>query len=219
VVFLALALRSFVVEAYQIPSGSMIPTLQIGDRIFVNKFLYGVRLPFTFFKIADGVRAPRAGEVIVFDHPTEKRADPLIKRIVAVPGDTVAVRDGVLYVNGRATVGARLDADDQCHYDDYLEADDAWDRRPCRSFAETVGAARFTSLRDPAGDNPLGWFGPVTVPPRSVFVMGDNRDNSSDSRVWGVVPYDHIRGRAMIVWWSANAVRGVQVDRLFQRVR
>jgi signal peptidase I len=219
VIFIALLLRSFVVEAYQIPSGSMIPTLQIGDHIFVNKFVYGLRLPFSFWKASDG-RAPRRGEVVVFDHPTEHRPDPLIKRVVGVPGDVLEVKDGVLFVNGAATVLGRVDEGD-CRYDDHLEGADRWLDRDCRAFRERLGEATFTTLRDPEppNDEPARWFGPVVVPPRSVFVMGDNRDNSADSRYFGMVPYDHLRGRAMVVWWSRSEPRGVKLDRMGQTIR
>jgi signal peptidase I len=207
VVFVALCLRSFVVEAYQIPSGSMIPTLQIGDHIFVNKLIYGVRIPFTEIKLATHYRTPRRGEIIVFTHPVGHDED-LIKRVVAVGGDEVKVRDNVVYVNGVAT--ARQD-DGERHYYDYDENASQWVERDGEAFDQHIGPAAFTTLQDPT--MPPRDFGPVTVPPNKLFVMGDNRDNSADSRFWGFVPLNLVRGRAMVVWWSHGQPEGIRFAR------
>jgi signal peptidase I len=207
VVFVALCLRSFVVEAYQIPSGSMIPTLQVGDHIFVNKLIYGVRIPFTEIKFATHYRPPRRGEIIVFTHPVGHDQD-LIKRVVAVGGDEVEVRENVVYVNGVAA--ARQD-DGSRHYFDFDEGSNQWVARDAEAFGETIGRADFTTLQDPAA---RPWrFGPVRVPDGKLFVMGDNRDNSSDSRYWGFVPLNLVRGRAMVVWWSYGQPEGIRFGR------
>jgi signal peptidase I len=213
VVFWVVFLRSFVVEAYKIPSGSMIPTLQVGDRIFVNKFIYGLRLPLTHFKMGAEIRPPHRGEVIVFLHPTEDR--DYIKRVVATPGDRVEIRDNTLYVNGQAV--ERRHVDQGCTYEDYLENEDRWEERDCDAFSEKLEGKRFVTLFNP-NFQPSS-FGPVTVPDKQVFVLGDNRDNSNDSRYWGFVPYGNIEGRAMFVWWSTGEPEGLRLKRFFSAVR
>jgi signal peptidase I len=210
-VFLALVLRAFVVQAYSIPSGSMIPTLEIGDRIFVNRFVYGVRMPFTDVKIGADLRPPRRGEVIVFRHPLEDK--DLIKRVVGVPGDRVEVRDNVVYINGAPLERSAL-GDDTIH--DYDETSDHWLDRRRSAFREQLDGVAYTTLFQPGG---LTSFGPVVVPARSLFVMGDNRDLSSDSRYWGFVPLDKVEGRALFVWWSAGGPDGVRVGRFGHLVR
>jgi len=205
-VVIALVLRSFVVQAYEIPSGSMIPTLQVGDHIFVNKMIYGLRLPFTDYKLGTSLRPPRRGEVVVFSHPRPPH-DDLIKRVVAVGGDQVEMRDGVVWVNGVAT--ARTHEGNQ-HYFDFDEEGQRWVARDADAWQEQVGAAHFVALYNPVGPRD---FKPVRVPDGALFVMGDNRDNSSDSRYWGFVPLDLVRGRAMVVWWSRGGPEGVRVAR------
>jgi signal peptidase I len=207
VVFVALLLRSFVVEAYQIPSGSMIPTLQVGDHIWVNKLVYGLRIPFTEIKLAMKVRPPKRGEIIVFSHPRDPKTD-LIKRVIAVGGDEVELRDNVVYVNGVATARAH---EGLRHYFDFDETSERWVERDGDAFGEQVGAAAYTTLQDPSL-LPRS-FGPVRVPDGQLFVMGDNRDNSSDSRYWGFVPLNLVRGRAMVVWWSRGEPEGVRIER------
>jgi signal peptidase I len=179
----ALLLRSFVVEAYQIPSGSMIPTLQVGDHIWVNKLIYGVRLPFTDIKFGTHYREPRRGEIIVFSHPREPDKD-LIKRVVAVGGDEVSMRDNVVYVNG---VAVARKAEGPRRYFDFDENDERWLERDGNAYDEELGG--------------------------QLFVMGDNRDNSSDSRYWGFVPLNLVRGRAMVVWWSRGQPEGIRLGR------
>jgi signal peptidase I len=200
-VLIALFLRAFVVEAFKIPSGSMIPTLQVGDHIFVNKFIYGVRVPFTDFKIGTGVRRPRRGEVIVFIYPKDPDKD-FIKRIVAVEGDVVEMRDGVLFVNEQPVSHAPIDGD--CLYEDYDEQSDQWEERRCEAVEERVGPNVYTTIynRGLVALGPSHSTRPFRVPERSVFVMGDNRDNSHDSRFWGAVPESLIKGKAMVIWWS-----------------
>lgn len=205
-IFVALTFRAFVAEAYSIPSGSMIPTLQVGDRIFVNKFVYGLRVPLWGRKF--GARSPSAGEVIVFVHP--KTGDDLIKRVAAVAGDTVELRGGELWVNGVAT--ARRRSPEKCGFVDYDEHDDCWWRGECDAWHETLGKSDFTTLTLPGRGSST--TPPVRVPDGHVFVLGDNRDNSSDSRYWGFVPLDHIKGRAMFVWWSGGSPDGVRWRRL-----
>ncbi len=212
-VLIALFLRAFVVEAFKIPSGSMIPTLQVGDHIFVNKFIYGVRVPFTNIKFGMEYRKPKRGEVIVFIYPKEPDKD-FIKRIVAVEGDTVEARDNQLFVNGVAVPRTHVDGD--CRYEDYKEDLGRWEEDRCEAWQETVLGNTYTTVYDKNGR--VSSFAPRTVPKDSVFVMGDNRDNSHDSRFWGFVPFDLIKGKAMIIWWSHGEPEGVRVNRLFHLV-
>ena len=166
-ILLALFIRTFVVQAFKIPSGSMLPTLQIGDHLLVNKFIYGIRIPVVGKRVF-AFRTPEQGDVIVFIYPQDPTKD-FIKRVVAVPGDRVEVIDKKLYVDGKA-----ID-------DPYGSYDPVAPR----------------SIRSPR-DN----FGPFVVPEGHVFVMGDNRDHSHDSRFWGPVPIDDILGKAFILYWS-----------------
>jgi signal peptidase I len=164
---LALFIRSFVVQAFKIPSGSMIPTLQVGDHILVNKFVYGLRLPYPFGKSLVLWKEPARGDVVVFVFPRDRSKD-FIKRVVAVAGDTVEIRHKRLYVNGEPV------ADGHAFFAD--------------------GSREAPGVRDN--------FGPVTVPPHSLFVMGDNRDRSHDSRYWGFVNMDDVKGKAFMIYWS-----------------
>ncbi len=195
-ILVALLLRAFVVQAYSIPSGSMVPTLQVGDRIFVEKLSYKVR-------------APRRGEIVVFEHPKEPDKD-LIKRVVAVAGDTVELKDGLVYVNGVAA--SRTPQVGDCDYWDQDENTEVWQHFGCRAFTESLDGKNFTTLSASNGvASP-----PVTVPEGRLFVLGDNRDRSSDSRYWGFVPLDHVRGRAVVVWWSSGSPDGIRWGRFGQ---
>jgi signal peptidase I len=179
---MAVVMRSSIVQAYVIPSGSMIPTLQIGDHILVNKFRYGLRIPDSVF----GLKVPgvplghylyrfepvQRGDVIVFVSPVDPSID-LIKRVIAVPGDTVMVKNGRIFLNGRA-----------------MDDPHAYFQMPDRNRTPI-------DMKDPR-DN----FGPVTVPPGKLFTMGDNRDNSFDSRYWGFADMNAVEGRAILVYWS-----------------
>jgi signal peptidase I len=253
-ILIALALRAVVLEAFKIPSSSMYPTLEINDHIFVNKFIYGVRIPFTTTKLVEW-NAPKRGEVIVFMQPCDPERD-YIKRVIATAGQTVEVRCHVVYVDGTA-VDHRLVDGDTCRYEDKEEGSPTWYERSCSKYAEKVdGHEYFTfheaerPIRDErarAGteiasgdgrdfprldtrfppscaappnqgraDNQLegelvetrSGAGPCdpqlhyVVPPDHVFVMGDNRGNSNDSRVWGSVPIENIKGKALFIWLS-----------------
>lgn len=164
-VMMALTFRWAIAEAYVIPSESMDPTLKVNNRIFVNKFTYGMRVPFTKLWLTH-FNEPKRGEVIVFKYPVDESTF-FVKRIIGLPGDEIYyTEEGALYVNQKLA--------DESSYQ--------------------------TQLRP--GNRPRN-FGPVVVPQDSLFVMGDNRDNSSDSRVWGFVPRENIVGRADLVWWRA----------------
>lgn len=193
-VLVAFLLRAFVVQAFKIPSASMEDTLLIGDHLLVNKFIYGVKIPGTdkkLFKFKD----PKVGDIIVFKFPEDEKVD-FIKRVVAVAGDTVEIRDKVLYVNGRQTNTRQAQYKDPNIYGDprgYNTFDPA---KPMNFFAfrdNTAGIARRDNMA------------PLVVPPESLFVMGDNRDESHDSRFWGFVEITQIKGKAMIIYWSWNS--------------
>ncbi|MBG0778525.1 signal peptidase I [Desulfotignum balticum] len=163
-VVIALFIRTFLVQAFKIPSGSMLETLQIGDQILVNKFIYGVKIPFTDGRVLIPFKDPQPGDIVVFKYPEDPSKD-FIKRVVAVAGDTVSIVDKQLYVNG-----------------------------------------------DPVTDEPYAMYSrlpthvdnmsPVQVPENKLFVMGDNRDNSHDSRFWGFVDLSAVKGKAFMIYWS-----------------
>jgi signal peptidase I len=208
-VLVALFLRSFVVEAFKIPSGSMIPTLEVGDHIFVNKYLYGVRIPGTDFKFFERLR-PQRGEVVVFrfpnpSHLASEEDKDFIKRIVAVEGDVVEVRNRALHVNGKPVPRVDASRSGACTYQDILdETSGVFVEKSCEAYRETLGSHAYTVFFEPGGSAPRS-FAPHTVAPGTVFAMGDNRDNSHDSRYWGGVPTDLIKGRAMFIWLSSKS--------------
>jgi signal peptidase I len=168
---LALVIRTFVIQAFKIPSGSMEPTLQIGDHLLVNKFIYGIRIPFTSTHLFPW-KSPQRGDVIVFIYPPDPDKD-FIKRVIGVGGDTVRLVNRKLYING-------------------VEVPDP----------HAVYSKDTSLLGDP---RQLDNFGPVTVPPGYLFVMGDNRDHSFDSRFWGFVPLKDVLGKAFTIYWSWNS--------------
>jgi signal peptidase I len=189
----ALFIRQFGVEAFKIPSGSMIPTLAIGDHLLVNKFIYGPRIPFTDSRIFTW-KEPKRGEIIVFRYP-ENESKNFIKRVVGLPGDKIEIKNGKLFINDQpvpVTVVGEADGRGEGTGRPYY-------RKP-KLLEEQLGTVthELQYLRDQSGYD----FGPVLVPKESVFVMGDNRDNSQDSRVWGWVKYNKILGRALVIYWS-----------------
>jgi len=178
-VILALFIRTFVVQAFKIPTGSMENNLLIGDHLLVNKFVFGPttsRLERALLPVADVKR----GDVIVFKYPEEPERD-FIKRVIGLPGETLEVRDKKVFVNGTA-----LDEP----YAHYLQ--------PVASPSEFHEVTSF-DVRDR--------YGPVTVPPNQFFMMGDNRDNSQDSRYWGFLPRENIKGKSLVIYWSYEADR------------
>jgi signal peptidase I len=169
-VVLALFIRTFVVQAFKIPSGSMRPTLLVGDHILVSKFIYGVKLPFlnsTLIPIAE----PKRGDIVVFKFPEDPKKD-FIKRVIGISGDVVEIRNKKVYLNHKPMADP---------YGTYLDPH------------VIPGRAR-----------PRDNFGPVTVPSRSLFVMGDNRDHSYDSRFWKFVDLSKVKGKAFVIYWSWN---------------
>jgi signal peptidase I len=167
-IILALFIRTFIVQAFKIPSGSMKETLQIGDHILVNKFIYGVKLPYLQSTLIP-IKNPSTGDIVVFEFPEDKDKD-FIKRVVGVAGDVVEIRNKQVWVNGSLQQG---------------------------SFIVNSDPHVF-----PGNLQPRDNFGPVTVPEHSLFVMGDNRDHSYDSRYWGFVDLKAVKGKAFIIYWS-----------------
>ena len=217
-VLIALFLRAFVVEAFKIPSGSMLPTLEVGDHIFVNKFMYGVRVPGSDLKLATHVREPRRGEVIVFVYPVDPEKD-FIKRIVGIPGDTVEVCGGQVKINGQPL--RREPVESPCEYDDFDEdrPSGSWHKVECVAYREWNGSESYRTVHNQVTAGlPGACSAPVTVPKDKVFVMGDNRDNSHDSRYWGFVPYALIKGKAWFIWWSAGERSSVRMGRMFSAI-
>jgi signal peptidase I len=199
-VAIALLLRAFIVEAFQIPSGSMIPTLEVGDHIFVSKFSYGVSIPFTYKKLVQ-FSQPRRGDVIVFRYPADPEID-YIKRVVALPGEQVEVRKNEIFINGKLM--PREHVRGPCSYEEGPAGQGP--ERKCELWMEQLDAKQHQVYQDP--NSTPAMYGPTVIPANHVFVMGDNRDNSNDSRVWGTVPQEYIKGRALIVWWSRGPTTG-----------
>jgi signal peptidase I len=169
-ILIAFFIRTFVIQAYKIPSGSMKPTLLIGDHILVSKFNYGIRLPLIRSNLVP-VGIPKRGDIVVFIYP-EDRSKDFIKRLIGLPGDTIEIRDKKILVNGLP-----------------------WN---------DIHGVNVDSLIIPGSVQPRDNFGPVTVPEGSLFVMGDNHDESYDSRFWGFVPMKDVLGKALIIYWSWN---------------
>ena len=247
---LVFTLRTFVVQVFQIPSSSMYPTLMIGDHLFVNKFIFGLDIPFSDQKLVE--RSPKRGEIIVFAQPCTPERD-YIKRVVGLAGDTVEVRCNRLHINGVPVTETLVDGS-SCSYDDRDDGGE-WHTVPCTRYRETLGGYTYETFHDPERpardalkvgdeldfpslrDRTLKYCGsdPLTppaanqaqgklvetksgdacdlqlhyvVPEGHVFAMGDNRAHSNDSRFWGSVPLENIRGKAMFIWLSYRDLPG-----------
>jgi signal peptidase I len=254
-ILIALALRAMVLEAFKIPSSSMYPTLEINDHIFVNKFLYGLHIPFTTTKLLEW-RKPQRGEVIVFIQPCTPERD-YIKRVIATAGQSVEVRCNTVYVDDQP-VERQLVQGDTCSYDDYDEKAGTWSTKPCSEYTERVDGHEYHTFQDsglprredqrakgatpyadgndfphpelhdpPSCEHQIDGetaYAPnqqpgklvetkktagacelqlhYVVPEGHVFVMGDNRANSRDARIFGAVPIENIKGKALFIWLS-----------------
>ena len=199
-VLIALGIRAFVVEPYRIPSGSMLPTLLIGDHLFVNKFIYGIKVPFTDLRLP-GIREPERGDVVVFTvakrgtqtYPADRRPDlpreEFVKRVIGLPGDRIEMRDGIVYLNGEPVEHRPLGETFSDEAGNALRVEEvSLDDRTFRVLDDPR-----LSLREPR---------PLTVEPGRYFVLGDNRDHSKDSRFWGTVRLAELKGPAFILYWS-----------------
>ncbi len=185
-VILALFIRTFVVQAFKIPSESMLDTLKIGDHILVSKFLYGIKEPFTD-SVVIPVKSPQRGDVIVFIYPEDTSKD-YIKRAIGLPGDKLEIIDKKVFINGKLL------------------------NEPYARYTDRIIIPKSVQPRDN--------FGPVTVPQGQIFVMGDNRDHSYDSRYWGFVDINKVRGKAFIIYWSWDSGRfNVRWSRLLDLIR
>jgi len=169
-ILIALVIKTFVVQAFKIPSRSMVPTLLVGDQILVNKFIYGVKIPY-LRKMIIPVTNPEKGDIVVFIYPNDRSKD-FIKRVIGIAGDKIEIRNKKIFINGK-------------------------------EYSDSYGVYS-DNLIYPAAIQPRDNFGPVTVPKDSLFVMGDNRDESSDSRYWGFVDIKDVEGKAFIIYWSWN---------------
>jgi signal peptidase I len=185
-ILIALFLRTFVIQAFKIPSRSMVPTLLVGDHLLVNKFIYGVKIPFlrkTLIPVTD----PERGDIIVFIYPKDRSKD-FIKRVIGVGGDTIEIKNKKIFLNGKEYIDSHGIYSDNVIY--------------------------------PGSIQPRDNFGPVTVPQGELFVMGDNRDESADSRYWGFVDLKDVEGKALIIYWSWNREEtNVRWGRLFNLLR
>ena len=198
-----LVIRTFFVEAYRIPSASMEPTLLVGDWLFVNKLVYGPRIPFTHVHLP-GYRDPQRGDVVVFVSPPQidQPEDPtptLVKRLIGMPGDTIYMRNAMVYIDGiaqRQGYGAQSQPGFDTSQPDETSALFSWQQKYALRQSR-FGPAPAT----PTHDN----WGPLVIPPRHYMMLGDNRYNSKDSRYWGLVPRNNIKGRPMFVYYSYNA--------------
>lgn len=179
-ILLALFIRAFIVQAFEIPSGSMEPTLLVGDHILVNKFIYGVRIPYTYIHFIS-FKEPERGDVIVFNYPKDPSKD-FIKRVIGKGGEKVQLIDDKIYINDKVI-------------------NDPW------GFLSNIGPPGFLDrIRN---------YGPVVVPENSFFVLGDNRDNSEDSRFWGFVPFRNLVGNAFIIYFSWDS----EADNPWDKIR
>jgi signal peptidase I len=202
VVVAVLLIRAYVVQAYKIPTGSMENTLLVGDFLFATKFIYGFEVPFQN-KMVLRIKKPKRGDIVIFRFPYERK--DFVKRCMATAGDTIEVKEKVVYVNGE-----RLNEPYAVHNDrkvypglnlEKFDYQKAWE---------------LSKLRNAGGyirDN----FGPVVVPEDNIFVMGDNRDNSYDSRFWGPLNLNYVRGKALIIYWSWK--KSVPLYKLWKKIR
>ncbi|RPI77694.1 MAG: signal peptidase I [Desulfobacteraceae bacterium] len=193
---LVVFIRTFLAEPFRIPSGSMIPTLVPGDRILVNKFIYGPKIPFTDQYIAR-IKKPQRGDIVVFKYPKDENLN-YIKRVIGIEGDRIEIKNNILYIHSKKIETKNIGkyAEDNGYND--------------KSIEYLFDVDHFILTKDSTHQD----FGPIDVPKDHFFVMGDNRDNSQDSRVWGFVADNKIKGKAFMIFWSWP-----QLKRSFQIIK
>lgn len=197
-IIIVLVLRSSIIEPYKIPSGSMIPTLFIGDHIFVNKLAYGLKVPFSDNFAEKPVyltehKVPKRGDVIVFKYPKDESIN-YIKRVIGLPGDVIAIRNKQLFINDKP-----MDEGAYTNPDMLEGIETEYDKATLSLYMADMEGKKHPVLHDGHSFHNSD-YGPITVPADTLFVMGDNRDRSSDSRSWGIVPLDNVKGKAMFIW-------------------
>jgi len=211
----AMIIRMVLIQAFRIPTGSMKDTLLIGDFLLVNKFVYGVRTPeriplidvkIPYFRLP-GFKDPKRGDIVVFKYPRNTKLD-YIKRCVAVSGQTVEMKDGILYVDGNPE-GKK----------EFIKREyDPYEGQSVLYYKITLDNGKEYTIRNYEHSNAASNdFGPYKVPRDSYFMMGDNRDNSADSRVWGFLPHDNVVGEALVIYWSWD--KEAPLYRIFKRIR
>jgi len=219
VLFAVLVLRALLFEPFRIPSGSMMPSLLVGDFILVNKFSYGLRLPVWHTQITGGDK-PKRGEVVVFRYPNDESQD-YIKRVIGLPGDHISYYNRRLSVNGKA-----LEITEDGIYQGLGERNkmtnaSGCDRAQaqCKVVIEKTGQTSYTVMTDPGSTYSVN--GELFVPEGHYFVMGDNRDHSNDSRIWGFVPEANLVGKAVMIWmhwdWRKDG-NGLDLSRVGQKI-
>ena len=202
IVFIVLILRSFIAEPFRIPSGSMMPTLLVGDFILVNKFTYGIRLPVLYNKVVE-MNLPERGDIVVFRFPKQPEVD-YIKRVVGIPGDRVSYYNKTITVNGKEAGQVSLGS--------YQGVGQGKNMTGAEHFVEDLTGVEHSILVKHGLPSVEGVF---VIPEGQYFVMGDNRDNSNDSRYWGTVPEENLVGKAFFIWMSWDwDHKGVGFDRI-----
>lgn len=202
IVLIVLVLRSFLAEPFRIPSGSMMPTLLVGDFILVNKFTYGIRLPVINTKVVE-MNKPQRGDIVVFRYPKDPKVD-YIKRVIGVPGDKITYENKKLYINGEPAPQVSLG-----RYQGFGQGEEMTGAE--HLLENLTGVEHSILIRNGA----ISAEGVYEVPAGSYFVMGDNRDNSNDGRYWGMVPEDNLVGKAFFIWMSWDwQYKGINFERI-----
>jgi signal peptidase I len=213
-VIVAVILRFFVISAYKIPTGSMVPTLKVGDFIFAYKLPYGIPMPFSSGG-RWGASLPKRGDVVVFRYPGNESVN-YVKRVVGLPGDRISIKNKKLFIN-------EVEAEYSSQPDAVIQ--DLPGKEYYSAYIETFANSTHLVIRSRADE--ADFFGPIVVPPGHIFVLGDNRDSSDDSRYWGAVPLRNLEGRVVMVWmsfdwlnrWADDRYPSVRWERVFKAVR
>jgi signal peptidase I len=197
-VFLALLVRTFVITGYKVPTSSMAPTLLPGDFIFSYRLPYGIKIPLTEAKVA--VKAPKHGEIVVFTYPDQSKTH-YVKRVIGLPGDRIQIENGELILNGEKMIYEEMpQAQFEKTIQDFPNPELSVDLFKIKSEKDHADSRWLLFQKSPKTQS----FGPFIVPPNEVFLLGDNRDSSDDSRYWGTVPIERIEGQVILIWLSLN---------------